>query len=206
MGWWAEAISDEELMLGDEPLDVAGELLDQLVLLYERDVRRKPKLAELAKTLYLALVPRVDNLLNNPDEVELAEVIIKLRKRPKKQKISPGDFIAIPLPSGGYGYGQIRRIFRPSVLLINFFELYSESVLPMSGVVGARVLFEALTGYLGLMNWEWRVIGNVVSPGVDISEPAKGELEKEINRLLQSFGYLTVAKMLDDKLRMRRKK
>lgn len=203
MGWKAEREGDSEVLIGDEPVDAAGEMLKRIATAYMEDVKRNPSPRELAKTLELGLRPHIDGLLQGCEDKELQGITIRLRKKPKTQKIAPGDYFAVPLPSGGYGFGRIRRSFLTSVILGDFLAVRSDSKLSVAELSQAPVLFEALFGYLGLARWQWPVLGNMPVPDRGSKLLEKHELEEEACRLGQGFGPGSIAKKLDDELRKR---
>jgi len=181
VGWWSDRTSGE-VVVGDEPLDLVGAMLDRVLAVYKTDLRRKPTVQELERLLEIALLTRLDELFEGMDELEISSVSLKLKKRPKRQPIAVGDYFSVPLPSGGYGFGRVKGIYLTSVLLVEFLQAYSETPMSVSELRNRRPLFEGLCGYLGLAEWHWRVLGNIPVRNVVPREKEKAELERLMRR------------------------
>jgi len=206
MGWWVEEDERGSLAVGDECLDAVGSALEHIARAYEEDHHRKPKVGELERTLEFVLSGLAYNYFEDVSDVEVARIRIRLKKRPKTQRIASGDYFSVPLPGGGYGFGRIKGIFRESVLFIDLLDAYSDSLLTVAELKDRRVLFDALCGYLGLARWVWRVIGQGPVPG------ARGEMTKEEAwELVSRFGGRVRApsgdlpNSLEEELRKRRR-
>ena len=129
MGWWSEQDKEQQLLLGDEALDIVGEMVSKVADAYSRSWGRKPLPEELARTLSMVVLPRAEELFSGVENQELAGVMLKFRKRPRTQKIAPGDYFSIPLPSGGYGFGIVRKVFRNAAVLVDLLDIRSRKVL-----------------------------------------------------------------------------
>lgn len=200
MGWWTESTEGAELLIGDEPVDAASAVIDEIATAYIEDVKRRPTPDELARTLELALLSRVDSLLDGCEEKQLQSVKIKLRKRSKTQIMAAGDYFAVPLPSGGYGFGRIRRRFLRTVVLGDFLAIRSDKKLSAVELARAPVLFEALFGYARLAGWQWQILGNLPISEPESPLPERLELEEHARRLRVSYGPLGIEARLDDEL------
>ncbi|HEX8611973.1 MAG TPA: Imm26 family immunity protein [Telluria sp.] len=107
MGWW-NAPDNPEVTVGDAVLDTVRHFLRDFSREYQEDLSRKPTLQELEYALNLAFKVNVDSdILDGFDELEIKQVTLKTAKRPKKQKVSPGDIFAYRLDDGRYGFGRI---------------------------------------------------------------------------------------------------
>jgi hypothetical protein len=177
MGWWSEESDGDELIVGDEPLDAAGEAFDKIAASYLEEVGRKPTVSELARTLEQALMARFNDMLEGAKDKQLAGIRIKVKKKPKTQRISDGDHFSVPLPSGGYGCGRVKRFYPPSTLLVEFLNSYSDSPPDLASVVDKPVVLEVLCGYLKLADWEWRVIGNLQEAVSPTGPPEQSEVD-----------------------------
>lgn len=182
MGWWQERGKLEPLTIGDEPLDAIGEMFKAVLKSYREEVGRPPRLEELEKCLGIALSSRFSELSDVSEGVELASVSLKL-KRPKRQRITRGDYFGVPLPSGGYGFGRVTGIFATSILHLDFLRVYSETLLAVEDLQRQRVLFTALCGYLGLADGYWKMLGSIPLP----EERTNDSEEVQLRRLMDRY-------------------
>ncbi|MEN9864864.1 MAG: hypothetical protein RL748_454 [Pseudomonadota bacterium] len=107
MGWW-NAPEDPNLVIGDTVLDSVRHFLNEFSREYQVDLSRKPTLQELEYVLNLACRINADNeILDNFDEIEIKQVVIKTAKRAKRQKTKPGDIFSFKLDDGRFGFGRI---------------------------------------------------------------------------------------------------
>ncbi|MDM5181660.1 Imm26 family immunity protein [Massilia sp. DJPM01] len=107
MGWWS-APDNPEVTVGDAVLDSVRHFLRDFSREYQEDLSRKPTLQELEYALNLAFRVNVDSdILDGFDELEIKQVVLKTAKRPKKQKVTPGDIFAYKLEDGRFGFGRI---------------------------------------------------------------------------------------------------
>jgi len=199
MGWWSEEEGGEELVIGDEPMDAVGLMLSSLGATYTKEVGRKPTAKELARLLEAVLASIADETLELGDN-ELAGVCIRLKKKPKRRRLVPGDYFAVPLSDGGYGYGRIKDICLRSVLLVDFLKLRSRNLLKIHEAVLYPALMEVICGSTSLESAEWRVIGNVPLE-VPLSElPDRDRLKHYNAQHRKSYGALAAQKFLEEKL------
>jgi len=75
MGWWESTDGDDEVLLGDEPLDALGDAVRSVVEAYGRSFRRRPSRAEWETLLGLALGGDGDAV----DLVTDAGVVLRVR-------------------------------------------------------------------------------------------------------------------------------
>ncbi len=107
MGWW-NTPENPEITVGDAVLDSARHFLKEFSREYQEDLSRKPTVQELEYVLNLAFrVNADDEILAGFEEQEVKQVVIKTAKRPKKQKVTPGDIFAFKLDDGRFGFGRI---------------------------------------------------------------------------------------------------
>lgn len=107
MGWW-KAPDNSEIVTGDAVLDVVRHFLSDFSREFQEDLSRKPTVHELEYALNLAFRVNVDNeILEDFDEVEVKQVVIKTAKRQKRQKALPGDIFAYRLDDGRFGFGRV---------------------------------------------------------------------------------------------------
>lgn len=107
MGWWS-APDNPEVTVGDAVLDTVRHFLRDFSREYQEDLSRKPTLQELEYALNLAFKVNVDSdILDGFDELEIKQVTLKTSKRPKKQKVAPGDIFSYKLADGRFGFGRI---------------------------------------------------------------------------------------------------
>lgn len=58
MGWWESTTLEKgKLIIGDGPADILGTAYESIVRLYEKEVGRKPRRAELQKLVRFTLPP-----------------------------------------------------------------------------------------------------------------------------------------------------
>jgi hypothetical protein len=107
MGWW-NSKEDPEIATGDAVLDLARHFLHDFSKEFQEDLSRKPNIRELEYALNLAFRVNVDDeVLDDFDELEVKQVVIKTAKIPKKQKVAPGDIFACKLDDGRFVFGRI---------------------------------------------------------------------------------------------------
>lgn len=173
MGWWEQRVGSEELVIGDEPLDAVDDMLEAVLKAYDEEWERKPTPAELAMILETAIGAQQDTIFDNMEEQEVSSVTIKLKKRPRKQKIAPGDYFAVPLPSGGYGYCQVTDVC--ITMLVDILDVCSREVLRPSCLRSARPIGRALTDTIAVQDREWPVVGSSPVPAI----PPRTRVEAE---------------------------
>lgn len=159
MGWWEVEVSDKKLIVGDEPLDFAYDMLEKIVHIYQEDVERKPTLEEVLMTVEMALRHHLDNYLSGCENKDLVRIQAKTRKQPKRQSYNAGDIFAVPLEEFGYGFGKILQVETPEIL-VGFFGVYSDQLLTPQQLKEYPYICKIFCGDLGLINWAWKIIGS----------------------------------------------
>lgn len=107
MGWW-NAPENPEITTGDAALDTVRHFLKNFAQEFKEDLSRKPTLLELEYALNLAFRVNLDDeILAGFEELEVKQVSIKTSKRPKRQKVLPGDIFSYKLDNGTFGFGRI---------------------------------------------------------------------------------------------------
>ena len=71
----------------------------------------------------------------------------------KRIRVRPGDFVAIPLPSGGYGYGRVLN------KLVAFYDLKTNEVTDINEVAKHGVIFKTAVHVSAFSGGCWPVIG-----------------------------------------------
>lgn len=157
MGWINISESDEEIIIGDETMDIVSEMLFQFSKEYQDDLGRKPTLNELASTIKIILDIEADKYLDGGGEIKIVDVKISTRKRRKKQAYQDGDFFAIPLPNGKYAFG---RILDSANYTYGFYKIISEKIEPISKLKQIPYLFIIICADDGITSWRWKIIGH----------------------------------------------
>lgn len=159
MGWWETEVSEKKLIIGDEPLDLAHDLLSKITQSYQEDLDRKPLLEEVLMVVELAFRFHLDEYVSDCEDKELVAIRAKTKKRSKHQSYKVGDIFAIPLKEFGYGFGKILQASPPEIL-IGFFAVYSDQFLSSQELKKYPYVRKVFCGDLGLINWEWKVISH----------------------------------------------
>jgi hypothetical protein len=94
------------------------------------------------------------------EERELESVTVKLRQRPKRPRPKAGDYFAIPLPSGGYGYGRIMKTILKAGLWMRLLDVRSKKLLSLDEVQDKKVLLDIETNIQKIDSVEWPIIGH----------------------------------------------
>lgn len=168
MGWINISESDEEIIIGDEPLDIVSEMLFQISKEYQDDLGRKPTLNELASTIRIVLSASADEYLDGCDEIEIVDVKVSTKKRRRKQTYQDGDFFVIPLPDGKYAFG---RILDSNEGIYGFFDIISNKVEPISKLKQIPYMFIIICADDGITSWRWKIIGNMKLAEGEYVEP-----------------------------------
>lgn len=192
MGWWAIIKATKELYdpnkqplpmdesellnIGDQPMDIIESALKKVSRLYKKDLKRKPTPDELTELLESSIRIHEEDLFDDMEERELESAVVKLKQRPRRPRPKPGDFFAIPLPSGGYGYGRIKDVCLRWIVLVDFLDIFSLSIKELQDISNAKVLVEALCGSTALLQGDWPVIGNI--PVVEVTTSGKTERQR----------------------------
>lgn len=183
MGWWEQ---EEGVLVGDGPLDILDKALQQIADEYKEDAERNPTTKELTTTPKIAIKARQDILFGELNGMEVSDVVIKMKKIPKKQSYQIGDYIAVPLRSGGYGYARIMDEFGSIGMLFLLLDIYSEEILPVETVSKAGIIRELLSQKLSVDNGKYRVLGSPVEPIIVPRRNAKEaiiEFDRQFDRL-----------------------
>lgn len=170
MGWWDVEFSDKKLKVGDEPIDLAYDMLKKTVHIYQEDIKRKPTIEEVLMTVELALQHHLDDFLSGCENKELVKIQAKTKKQPKRQSYNLGDIFAVPLEEFGYGFGKILRIKTPE-LLVGFFGVYSDQLLTPQHLKDFSYILKLFCGDLGIINREWKIIGYAPLSAEEIKVP-----------------------------------
>ena len=172
MRCWTEQ-DGTEAVIGDEPLDIAAEMLSAVIKAYEDDMGRKPTVTELDKVLASSIRSASDKLLDEADDREVTAVSIRLKKRPRRQRFAVGDYVAIPLPSGGHGYARVKDIHRGwELVFLDFLDAQSDRPMPVEQLRDRPVLMDDRTDWSSIHDWSWQVLGGDAS--AVMADPAAG--------------------------------
>jgi hypothetical protein len=169
MGWWVmESNTEFELVLGDDPLEIADEMLTRMSQVYQEDLQRKPRLEEVLKALEFSIAVVADRYLLDFEERELVEIRARTRKRRKRQAYAVGDYFAVPLGPKQYGFGRIIDDHPKYGILIVLFDVVSTRKLRQEELKNKPGLFPPI--YAGMdeawTEWRWKVIkGTPIKPG-----------------------------------------
>jgi len=175
MGWWSirkdtkevynphnhvSALDESELLtIGDGPMDVITTALKKVARMYKRDLKHKPTPDELAALLESCIRIHEEDLFDDMDERELDSISVLLRQRPKRPRPKQGDFFAIPLPAGGYGYGRVMKVTLRVLLWMKLLNVHSDHILPLQDVQNAKIILDLETGTKKIDSTEWLLIG-----------------------------------------------
>lgn len=79
-----------------------------------------------------------------------------------RKRIKIGDIVAIPLPSGGYGYAQYIFLDKKKGPLIQVYDLITEQIADLPEIAEAEPLFgPVITGIsAAVRNGRWEILGN----------------------------------------------
>jgi hypothetical protein len=172
MGWWSirkdtrevymgPPTDDVELLdMGDTPLDAIDSAIKKIIKAYKRDLKRKPTLDELVQLLDWSIRAHEEDLFDDMEERELDSVVIKLRQRPKRPRPKAGDYFAIPLPSGGYGYGRVMKVIMRTGLWMRLLDIRSKTLLSVNELHNKRVLIDLNANISKIESTEWPIIGH----------------------------------------------
>lgn len=164
MGWWTLNIDDQELLLGDAPLDLISEALEQVALEYSEKSGRKPTLDELLFTIKVVLRAGLDNHVSNGDSIQLVDLSAKTKRRPKSQPYRVGDIFAIPLHKGQYVFGRILSdILKDKMgMLVGIYDWTAKYFPPTSDLRRKQFMFAPFyCSDQGWVTWRWKIFDNV---------------------------------------------
>jgi hypothetical protein len=72
----------------------------------------------------------------------------------KRTRSRPGDFVALPLPSGGYAYGRVLD------KLMAFYDLRTDELADLDQIAKSSVLFITAVHMPAISSDRWPIIGN----------------------------------------------
>lgn len=159
MGWWTEEKNGQVIDIGDGPLDVVHTALKKIVSAYKRELKRKPTPEELASILESGIRILEEDLFADMEEREVDQVTIGLRVRPRRPKPKPGDYFAVPLPSGGYGYGRVMKIDHRVLVWVRLLDLHTEELASVETVKKAQVILDCYSATNKMLDMTWPLVG-----------------------------------------------
>lgn len=163
MGWW-NAAENKDISIGDEVLDLTRHFLKSFSKEYNEGLKRKPTAAELEYVLNLAFKVNVDDeILEQFNEQEIKQVILKVGKRPKRQKTKAGDLFAFKLDDGKFAFGRV--VSKVSIgAVVELFDYFSDMPIFDYSKLGKWVTSPVTIDSYGLLDTgkdgDWRVIGH----------------------------------------------
>ncbi len=189
MGWWETYRNGVHVEIGDEPLDAVDSAIKKIIRAYRRDMKRKPSPDELAVILETSIKTHELELFADMDERELDGIEVRLKQRSPRQKPVTGDYFAVPLSNGGYGFGRIKDAFSRDSILVEFLDEHSGVLLGLSDLQRAPLLFECHTGTYGFELDQWLLLGNVPVLSARSGMTAKESEMFHTTRLGHSYGH-----------------
>ncbi|NVB38828.1 hypothetical protein G6O69_13385 [Pseudenhygromyxa sp. WMMC2535] len=105
MGWF-ESARFPDVVLGDDPLDLTGQFLEDFRDAYLAAEGRQPTVAELEATLVTVIGSFGGRWFEELDGRQLTKLTLRTKKAPKHQPHAIGDVFAIPLEAGDYAFGR----------------------------------------------------------------------------------------------------
>lgn len=113
MGWW-NIPEKENLVIGDDVLDITYKYLKEIRDSYKEDMERKPTIEELEYLLNLSFRVNIDDeILENFEELEIKSLTLKTQKRlKKKEKIKQGDIFAFRINDRRFCFGRCISLTR----------------------------------------------------------------------------------------------
>lgn len=174
MGWWAVDKDGQELLQGDAPYDLAGEVFDKIAQEYLQDWERKPTLSELLHTIEVILKSDLERYVSDGDTTELIGLSTKTKKRSKSQPYKVGDFFTIPLKDDRYSFGRILSdILKGRMgMLVGVYDLVSDRIVSTSALRGRPFIFTPFyCSDQGWVTWRWKIIGNAPVASDDFEHP-----------------------------------
>ena len=123
MGWFEDK---NGRTLGDAPLDELRKCLLRIGQFYRDAVRRAPAMEEIVETLVNVLNGLDDSTVTGLSSLEVTDIRVKTKKRPRKGSWETGDVFAARLPDGTYAFGRVVWRKPPhSNTLVEFFRYRS---------------------------------------------------------------------------------
>ncbi len=161
MGWWGVERDGKEIEIGDKALDTMTDALKKVAKMYRRDLKRVPTPEEYSEILEKQMHIFEEELFDDMDEREIESVIVKLRPRPKRPRPKPGDYFAIPLASGGYGYGRIMKVTHRILMWMRLLAVRSNDLLSVDVLRAKRVSIDLRTSTHKIDSVQWPIVGHL---------------------------------------------
>lgn len=177
MGWWTIRKDEKEpynaskastpgddsqlLEIGDQPMDAIDSALKKVVRIYKKDLKRKPTPDEIAELIESSVKILEEDLFDNMEEREVGSISIVLKHRTKRPKPKPGDLFAIPLISGGYGYGRIMKLTLRTILWMKLLNICTDHIIEPDGLRSAKTILDINTSSRKIDSVEWPIIGHL---------------------------------------------
>lgn len=161
MGWQNETFLGKRILVGDEPIDRVHELLRAFGNCYTEEGGRKPTTDEFVHALSGALQTTGREVFADLENLEVTAVKLVTKKAPKICKFGVGDYFAIPLPNGEYGYGRILAC--KSVTVIEVYQVRSRNRLSLNRLKNQKCQVLLQTNVNGLAAFRsglWPILGN----------------------------------------------
>jgi len=137
MGWW-NSKDEPEVIVGDEPLDIASELLHRIASCYvDSELGRKPTPTELERTLELALSTSIAEIVQGGESLDLSRLTLKTKRRPKRHKVLVGDVFAVPLDDGRFAFGRVMVDVPKRGYVVEYFRGSSATATWRSDIAGS---------------------------------------------------------------------
>jgi len=112
MGWWAIP-GNETVEVGDDVFSATYRYLEEITEMYQEGLGRRLTVADLEGLLTIALqVHGGPETFSGVEELEVASVTIKTKKRPKRQRIAVGDVFTFPIAAGKWAFGRIVNLYK----------------------------------------------------------------------------------------------
>ncbi len=166
MGWF-ESGKVAGVILGDDPLDLTYDFLEQLSEAYQEGCNRKPTLEEVRTLLEMVLHSSGDELLSDLDEREVKAVDIKTARKKKNQPYKQGDMLAIPVEGGRYAFGRLILVSKPLGMLLEVFREVSDRKELRPSILESGRMFHPIRFLTSLRNgddaiksWRWTVMAS----------------------------------------------
>ena len=157
MGWRNVGGEKSEILVGDGGFDAVEEMLREITDEYEGELGRRPTLQEVLMTIEMVLKGVGDQHMSGLEELEVVEVKVKTKPRAKKQRFQVGDFFAVPLETGGFGFGRVLQVSGGTIF--GFYDFSSDKMVPSSKFAQKPYLFIIMGTDEGIESWRWKVVG-----------------------------------------------
>jgi len=152
MSWWERRANT---IVGDGPLDIAEDFLQQIAIEYKDELGRKPHLSEVLSCLQAILETRSDEFCDDCDELVVSDITARAKKRPKKQLMAPGDIFTFK-HNGKFYYGRVT----PQLDYYEFYKRAADQPLSIRDIISTKTIeFPFMVSNEAILNWEWRIVG-----------------------------------------------